>query len=56
MPTKKQLVALKDWLDEGGKGKEILVSYLKKRDCHNLTELTQKQAENLLKKLNKGVS
>lgn len=52
-PTKKQLVALKDWIDEGGKGKEILVAYLKKRDCHNLTELTQKQAENLLKKLNK---
>ena len=56
MPSKKQLVALKDWLDEGGKGKEILVNYLKKRDCHNLKELTSKQAENLLKKLNKEVS
>lgn len=55
-PSKKQLVALKEWLDEGGRGKKILVNYLKKRDCHNLKELTSKQVENILKKLNKEVS
>jgi len=56
--TKKQIASLKEWLDND-EAKKLIVAYLKKRGHHNLkalTELTQKQAENLLKKLNKEVS
>lgn len=55
MPTKKQLADLKDWL-ENENGKSAIVEYLKKRKINNLTKLTYKQAENLLKKVSKEVS
>ena len=54
-PTKKQLAGLKDWLDDE-KGKSVIVEYLKKRKINNLTKLTYKQAENLLKKVSEEVS